>query len=76
MCEMCVSANKELETFLTELEEKYPGTQLEDGTPVERDHHVFVALIATYQKRIMSQLQKAVGLGGTSPLLLTKEIHE
>lgn len=44
MCDVCVSAAKELDAFLQDLVKRYPGTSI-DGQEVNRYHHVGVALV-------------------------------
>jgi hypothetical protein len=58
MCDKCDNANTELQAFLTQLEEKYPGVEV-DGKPVDRGHHVFVAVYTEAQVRYQELLTKA-----------------
>lgn len=44
MCDICVDATKELQVFLKQLQERYPGGTV-DGITVSPTHHVSVAVL-------------------------------
>jgi hypothetical protein len=54
MCDICVSATTELETFLDDLQSRYPGTTVE-GTDVPPSHHITTALTASLRARLIQE---------------------
>lgn len=76
MCEICVSAAKELRDFAKQLEEKYPGASV-DNIPVSPTHHVLVALTVLAEEYAYKELAfqaSHVNQGQQAgPVLMTRE---
>ena len=66
MCDICQSAELELEQFLTELENKFPGGEVE-GKKVPRGHHATVATMVQAQKRLYTEVTELDKLYPPSP---------
>jgi hypothetical protein len=54
MCQICVNAHGELVEFLKQLEDKYPGTNVQ-GREVEKNHHVNSALFTEATVRMVEE---------------------
>jgi len=65
MCEKCDSVTDRLESYLAQLENEFPGTEV-DGAPAPRGHHVMVALLILARERFAAyQDARAQDLGNT-----------
>ena len=74
MCERCKTAEQELRAFLQELEQKYPGVEV-DGKVVPPSHHVFVALASVgdeYFQKELDFVRQEMGMD-KGPLMQVRE---
>jgi hypothetical protein len=60
MCDICTKADAELTQFVEELENRYPGTEI-DGVEVERNHHVVVALAVALERQALKGFLRTAG---------------
>lgn len=44
MCDRCITASGKLDEMLTELENQFPGEEVQ-GTKVDRNHHVVASVV-------------------------------
>jgi hypothetical protein len=54
MCDVCKTVEAKLGAFLNELENEFPGTEVE-GQKVPRSHHVFVATLSHAQRLLVQE---------------------
>lgn len=61
MCKICENAGTKLEEMLDQLENNFPGGEV-DGEQVERGHHVEVAVMGAAISRLSAKAQMMLGV--------------